>query len=432
MVKLCKIEAVKNAAVVQNKQRIPYKDKEKGVVFMTGINKKQMIGIFAFCFTAMLSNTTMGIIAYIIGDYVGQGVDALTVQNLLTMPALVGTAYAFCVGALHKRIPAKFLMLCAQGGVLAYGMIFLFLGGKCSIYVLLFAAGLLGIGQGSNNTLLAIALSEACPDPEKRGGLLGICMSVMNVGGVLFTTLGGVLAVKVWNYAYIPFLAVAASMAVQFICLPLGKCEVSDATLAAGQAAKKEKAKLPVIVWLLSAHYFIFFLALYVFGTNVSEYIITTHKLGTSAEAGVASSMVTVGGIFAGMFFGAYSKVLKKLTVPVLMGLSVVGLVIPIVLPNIWAIYACGLLLGVSMMGANPYIMGFLAKVAPGEMYSQAMSVFSGFMNGGMVVAITVLAFLTQMFFGDGTYVPGKFVIGAVFAAFCFVTSFFIYARKED
>lgn len=398
---------------------------------MTGINKKQMVGVFAFCFTAMLSNTTMGIIAYIIQTYAEMGVDPLVVQNILTMPALVGTIYAFCVGGLHKRIPAKFLMILAQGCVLAYGLIYLFLGGKCSIYVLLAAAGLLGIGQGSNNTLLAIALSEAVPDPEKRGGVLGICMSVMNLGGVLFTTLGGVLAVNVWNYAYIPFLAVGVSIAIQFVCLPLGKCEVSDQTVVAGQAAKKSTAKLPAIVWLLSAHYFIFFLALYVFGLNVSEYIITTHKLGTSAEAGLASSMVTVGGVAAGMFFGAYSKVLKKLTVPVLMGLTVIGLVVPIVLPNIFAIYFCGLLLGFAMMGANPYIMGFLAEVAPGELYSKALSIFSGFMNGGMVVAVTVLAFLTKLFFGDGTYVPGKFVVGACGAAFCFVTSFFIYARKD-
>lgn len=399
---------------------------------MTGINKKQLIGILAFCFTAMLSNTTMGIIAYIIGDYAAQGVSPVLVQNILTMPALVGTIYAFCIGVLHKKIPAKFLMLCAQGGVLAYGMAFLFLGGKASIYVLLVASGLLGIGQGSNNTLLAIALSEACPDPEKRGGILGICMSVMNAGGVLFTTLGGVLAVKVWNYAYIPFLAVAVSMAIQFICLPLGKCEVSDQTVAVGQAAKKEKVKLPAIVWLLSIHYFFYFLALYVFGTNVSEYIITTYQLGTSAEAGVASSMVTVGGIFAGMFFGAYSKVLKKFTVPALMGVSFIGLLVPIFIQNIFAIYVCGFMLGVAMMGCNPYIMGFLAKVAPGEQYSQAMGVFSGFMNGGMVVAITVLAALAQLFFGDGASVPGKFIIGAVFAGVCFVTSFFIYARKED
>ena len=296
---------------------------------MTGINKKQMIGIFAFCFCAMTTNLTMGIIAYIMQSY--SNVSPTTVANILTMPALVGTIYAFCVGGLHKKIPAKFLILLAQGAVFLYGMIFLFLGGKAPIGVLLFAAGLAGICQGSSNTLLAIALSEAVPDPERRGGVMGICMSVMNVGGVIFTTLGGILAVDRWNNAYYLYFIVLASMALQLMFLPQGKA-VEAAPGA--EAGKKETGKLPMKVWIISGHYFIFFLALYVFGLNVSEYVITTHKLGTSVESGIATSMVTVGGVVAGMFFGAYSKALKRLTVPVLMGFTVIGLVIPIFVTN--------------------------------------------------------------------------------------------------
>lgn len=397
---------------------------------MTGVNKKSMIGIFAFCFTAMLTNITMGIVAYIIQDYAAMGVDPTLVQNLMTMPAVIGTFYAFCVGTLHKKIPAKFLMLLSQGCMFAYGMVFLFLGGKCSIYVLLAAAGLAGVGMGSNNTLLAIALAEAVPDPAKRGGILGICMSVMNVAGVIFTNIGGMLAVSDWNNAYLPFFAVAISMAIQFLFLPLGKNE-GEAAPAADAGAKKEKIKLPTKVWIISGHYFIFFLALYVFGLNVSELVITTYELGTSAQAGLASSMVSVGGIVAGMLYGAYSKVLKKFTVPVLMGFTVVGLVIPLVIKNIFAIYFCGFLLGLAMMGANPYIMGLLAEVAPGEMYSKALSIFSGFMNGGMMVAVTVIAFITNLICGDPTHVPTKFIVGACGAAFCFITSFPIYAGKS-
>ena len=80
---------------------------------MTGINKKQMVGIFAFCVAAVSTNMTMGIIAYIMQAY--SNVAPTTVSQILTMPALVGTAYAFCVGILHKKIPAKYLMLLAQG-----------------------------------------------------------------------------------------------------------------------------------------------------------------------------------------------------------------------------------------------------------------------------------------------------------------------------
>ena len=400
--------------------------KRKGVVTMSGVNKKNMIGIFAFCFTGMLANITMGILAYIMQGY--PNVNPTTVSQILTTPALVGTGYAFCVGLLHKKIPAKYLMILSQGCLFAYGMIFLFLGGTAPIGVLIAAAGLLGIGQGSNNTLLAIALSEACPDENKRGGILGICMSVMNIGGVIFTNVGAALAVNRWQNAYMTFFVVAASLVLQFLFLPKGAFKAAPAPAA---EQKKEKTALPAKVWLICINYFFFFLALYVYGTNVSEYIVTTYKLGTSIEAGLASSMVTVGGIFAGALFGVYSKWTKKLTVPVMMALASVGLSLCCFFPNIILVYCAGILGGFAMSGANPYIMSYMAQITTPDQYSSALSIFSGFMNGGMCVAITVLAFITKMICGDGAHVPTKFLVGLIMCVGCAVTAVPIYAGKD-
>lgn len=394
---------------------------------MTGINKKSMIGIFAFCLTAMLSNITMGILAYIMQGY--PDVNPTTVSQILTTPALVGTAYAFCVGLLHKKIPAKYLMILAQVCVFAYGMIFLFLGGVAPIGVLIAAAGLLGIGQGSNNTLLAIVLAEACPDESKRGGVLGICMSVMNIGGVIMTNVGAALAVNRWQNAYMAFFVVAISIVIQFLFLPKGVFQATPAAAVVEQ--KKEKASLPLKVWLICINYFLFFLALYVYGTNVSEYIVTTHQLGGAAEAGLASSMVTVGGIFAGALFGTYSKWTKKATVPAMMALATLGLCLCCFIPNIILTYVAGILAGFAMSGANPYIMGYMAKITTPDQYSNALSIFSGFMNGGMCVAITVLAFITKLVCGDGAHVPTKFIVGMVLCVISLVTAIPIYMGKD-
>ena len=393
---------------------------------MTGVNKKSMIGIFAFCSTAMLSNITMGILAYIMQGY--PDVNPTTVSQILTTPALVGTFYAFCVGILHKKIPAKYLIMLGQSCLLAYGMIFLFLGGVAPIGVLIAAAGLLGVGQGSNNTLLAILLADACPDENKRGGILGICMSVMNIGGVIFTNLGGILAASRWQNAYMAFFAVAVSLVIQFLFLPKGVFKAAPAPVA---EQKKEKTALPLKVWLICINYFFFFLALYVYGTNVSEYIVTTYQLGTSVEAGLASSMVTVGGIFAGALFGTYSKWTKKATVPVMMTLASAGLLLCCFVPNIFVVYAAGIMGGFAMSGANPYIMGYMAKITTPDQYSNALSIFSGFMNGGMCVAITVLAFITQLVCGDGAHVPTKFLVGAAMCVGCVVTAIPIYMGKD-
>lgn len=189
-------------------------------------------------------------------------------------------------------------------------------------------------------------------------------------------------------------------------------------------------------VWLLSIHYFFFFLWLYVFGTNVSEFVLNTYKIGTAAEAGIAASCVTVGGIFAGILFGLYAKVLKRFTVPVLMGLSVIGLAIPVfVTDSVVGVYLAGLLLGFAMMGASPYITNFMHTLAPGRSYGKAMSIYSGFMNAGMVVAIYIIAFLTGLVCGDPSNVHYKFVVAFVGDIFVFITSFFIYVvgvKKEE
>jgi len=377
----------------------------------------------------MANNLTMGIVAYIMQDY--SDVSPTTVALILTIPSLVAMVYAFVVGTLNTKVSTKALLIFAQATLFAMGMIFLFLGGKVSIYVLLVASGLVGFGQGSGNTLLGVLLLKAVPDEKKRSSLLGICMATMNIGGVLFATIGGALAVTRWQNAYYLFFAVLAMMIADIILLPNDK--------PTGAVAKKDEAgkpktsvKLPAMVWVISAHYLVFFLALYVFGLNVSEYVITTYKLGTSVQTGIATSLVTGGGIVAGLLFGAYSKVLKKATVPVLMGLTVIGLYLPLTITtNIFSVYAAAILLGFAMSGANPYIIGKLSQICTPEQYPKAMSIYSGFMNAGMCVAVYVIAFFTKLVCGDGTNIHYKFLVGTIGAAISFVTSIPIYLAKE-
>ena len=394
------------------------------------INKKSLAGIAIFCAAAMSTNMTMGILALIMQTYAD--VSPVTVQSVLVGPALVGTVFAFFVGNLNKRFAAKKLVIFAQCALLLYAVLF-FMGGKVPIAVLIIASGLAGFNQGSSNTLLGILMIDAVKDNQKRDSLIGIMSATMNIGGVVFTTLGGIVAAGRWQNAYLLFAYYILAIVLELFLLPNVEPEGKDAPGKAA-AVPVEKGGMGK-VWAISIHYFFFFLWLYVFGTNCSEYIINTYKIGGAAEGGVAASCVTIGGIFAGILFGFYSRILGKYTVPCLMGLSVIGLAIPVFIHgSVFGIYAAGILLGFAMMGANPYIISYMQKIAPGAKYGKAMSIFVGFMNAGMVVAIYVIAFLTKLFFGDGAYVPGKFTVAFVGDIIVFITSFFIYAfgqKKE-
>lgn len=393
---------------------------------------KALIGLALYCIGGMATNMTMGILAPIMQSY--PNVSPVVVQTVLVGPPLIGTIFAFLFGPLNKKIPAKAIMIFAQVMLLLYGLIFMLTGGKAPIGMLIFGSGLAGFNQGSLYTAYGLILVDSVPDERKRATLFGVYSALMSIGGVLFTTLGGVVAAGGWQKAYLLFLYYIPAIVLELFLLPNHAPEGKEAPApqAAAEAAPEDAPKAQMgRVWFLSIHYFFFFLWLYVFGTNVSEFIMNTYKIGGSAEAGLAASCVTIGGIFSGFLFGAYSKVLKRATVPVLMGASVIGLALPcFITTSLVGIYFAGLLLGFAMMGANPYIMNFMHELAPGAAYGKALSVYNGFMNAGMVVAIYIITFLTQLFFGDGTYIHGKFVVALVGDIIVFALSFLVYMPR--
>ncbi|MCD8198176.1 MAG: MFS transporter, partial [Lachnospiraceae bacterium] len=284
-------------------------------------NVKALVGIVAFCIFVYINNMTMGILAYIMASY--SDVSTTVVQTILVTPSLVGTIYGFAFGNLNKRFSVKTLLIFAEVMLLLEGVVFLLFGGVLPIYVMIVAAGFVGFMQGSANTLLGLLLLDAVPDEGRRNSLLGVCMAAMNIGGVALVTTGGVLAVGRWNNAYYLYLFIILVIVIDIICLPNTKPEGAVAEAAGPaeaqvEAAPVEKGSMKK-AWILSAHYLFYFLFLYVYGTNISEYVITTHQLGTSVEAGIASSCVTVGGIIAGVLYGFYSPILKKWTAPILM-----------------------------------------------------------------------------------------------------------------
>ncbi len=395
------------------------------------INVKQMIGIFAFCAGAMASNMTMGLLGNIMQTYAN--VSPTVVQTLLVTPALVGTIYGFLVGQLNKKIPSKYLIMVCEAAMLLYGLIFFLVGGS-NIYILIVAAGLAGINQGAMNTMVALQLAAAISDDAKRGTMFGITSGVMNLIGVGIQNIGGIVTAQTgsWQNAYLVWIPIyIVELILTFICLPNVEPEGKNAPApAAGPEEVPAGEKLSMTpAFIIAIHYFFFFLFLYVFGTNVSAYIQNAYNLGDASAAALGASMVTIGGIFAGFMYGAYAKVLGKWTVPVLMGLCVIALALPIfVTTSLIAIYACGFVLGFAMMGANPYIMNYLHEKYPNAQYGQAMAIFAGFMNFGMVVAIYVINFLTQIFFGDANSMSGKFTVAAVGQLLVFLVSIPVYA----
>ena len=123
-------------------------------------NVKALLGIFLFCFGATASNMTMGIMAYISQSYADS--PQAVIQTILVTLSLVSVVYALFVGKLNTKIPAKMLVIFHQIAILAYGLIFLLLGGTVSIYVLIVGAGL-PVFETSSAAFISAASCSASP-----------------------------------------------------------------------------------------------------------------------------------------------------------------------------------------------------------------------------------------------------------------------------
>lgn len=397
---------------------------------MKKMNKKGLIGTFTFATSASALNMTSGILAYIMLTY--SEVSPTNVAMLLTIPAIVGTFYAFTSGTLINKLGIKKVALFTQATAFLSGMIFLFFGNKTHIAVLYAAAGLFGFMLGGQAVILGKLFQECIPDEKKRATFLGFGNSVVSLGGVIFATLGGIIAATNdgahWEKAYLLYFWMIVCLIIEFLTLPKKKEDVQE---NAGAQEEDNKSSIPFKVWLISIHYFLFFLALYAFSLNVSEYVITTHQLGTSAQSGLAISFLTVGGIISGLTFGIYSKILDRKTMPILLFICTIGMAFVVFVPNIYVLYVAAALMGFAMMGCNPYVLMELSRITSNEKsYAKAMSIYAGFMNAGMMFAVYILAFLATVFFGDGTSVMGKLIIAFVGLVIVTVLSFPLYMIK--
>ncbi|MDO4460243.1 MAG: MFS transporter [Clostridia bacterium] len=400
------------------------------------IDLRGLVGLFAYTCCASANNITSGILAYMMKTYAE--VSSTTVAMVMTCPAIVGTIFAFAAGTLINRFGAKKMTMFIHAMLFVSGMIYLFLGNKTSVYVLWLASCFVGFLMGAGTVCISQLLTYTVADPTKRGAIYGYATAVQSLGGVFFASVGGAIAARGggvhWERAYLLYFIIPVFIAVEFFCLPekpriTGFSETVNLNKNNEKDDKKER--VPFIIWVIAVHYSFFFLCLYTFSLNLSEYVITTHSLGTSVESGLAISIMTVGGIISGLTFGFYSKLLKKYTVPVLMGFTVLGLAMLVFIPNLYVLYVASVILGFSMMGCGPYVITELARYTTPKTYPKATSLYAGFMNVGMMVAVYVLATLAGFFFKDSTSVTGKFTIALVGSVLVCVSSFPIYARKR-
>ncbi len=189
-------------------------------------------------------------------------------------------------------------------GAVVFGLVLLFVTGIFALlqhtffWNLIALSVLLGISCGGFVTN-AFGLLFDNFDDETRQKVAGYQTSSINLGGILFSLAGGVLATMIWYGGYLILLLGLPVAVLAFITVPYYK---SPSAKISGDYT--EKSKLNPRIFYYAAIAFLFMMIYAACGANISTHI---DKLGNSATSGILVAVQMGGGVVSGLFFGRLS-----------------------------------------------------------------------------------------------------------------------------
>lgn len=290
----------------------------------------------------------------------------ISLPSLLYIPAILLSGY------LAKYISKKYLLIVGSIIFAAAGFAGAF---TPSLQALVVLRAIQGIGIGLAYPLAPAIISHIYSG-EYRAKMLGWTQTVGCVVSVVLGLLCGYAAVASWTYAMYFYLLFVILIIMQFIFVPAFPPEAKDVSIAKASEAAGEKPKFGYAVYLTAGAMLVFMSIAMVVIYNLAIFIM--HEgLGTSAEAGMASSINTLAGFFVSLVFGYNFKYLKRYV-------SVLGLVLMALCyftmsaaHSIAVVYLGMIFLGASMNCIFPYLFTRVAQVAVKPLKTMSVSFLS-------------------------------------------------------
>lgn len=242
---------------------------------------------------------------------------AESIQFLITMSGIFVLVLSLVSAVLTQRFSKK-LLICI-------GCISMMLAGILpvafheSMAVLRIWSALLGIGMGLLCGLAISLLTDYFAGPEKAQ-LMGIQSGANNLGAMMMSLAGGVLASSAWYLNYLVLLLVLPGFLCCILFVPGEKkrrLDFREKTEAGEKRCGGEGQKIRINGTMITyaAIGMLFLFCFNAVPTNLSMYL-AENGMGNAKEAGVASAMCLLGGTLAGVFFGKVNRLLRIYTIP--------------------------------------------------------------------------------------------------------------------
>lgn len=383
--------------------------------------QKAIISTCATSVVGMIALVTTAVLAYIIADYAQQGVPVPTIISIMTIQPLVGVFMAFLTGPISMRVSKKLLMMFALVLVIINGVIFSVFGGTCSYVWLQLASALTGIVSGIVSTVPNSVASAHAESMEERGKFTGWNNAFLQGGALVMSAVGGMLGAVKWQHAYwLYFIAVPALVIVAVLC-PMDKPKPED--------IKQQPINfkpIPAKVWIMCLHYVVFFICCYTFSVYISSYIITDFQLGTSAQSGLATALLTISAVLAGIFYSKYNKVLGKWFMPFFCAAMTVGyLLCSTLTTTLIGCFVGAFLIGIGKTAVVPYVINQATSRAPRYLTPLVISMIMGSMSLGMFLSKYITGWICIPLGGETTL--NRFVATTIVCVVAVVMGFLVY-----
>lgn len=178
---------------------------------------------------------------------------------------------------------------------------------------------LIGIGMGFYISTSASIMFDNFDEQERRMSV-GYQSTFINLGGILMSVGGGILANLVWFGGYIMLLVGLPIAILVIVAIPNDKLKKPTVS----ELSQQKKAPLPLDIFYYAGITFVFLLIYTVGGTNISNHL-KAANIGDTATAGIATAVQMGGGFVMGFLFNKVSGLMKDYALALAFGIIFVG-----------------------------------------------------------------------------------------------------------
>ncbi|AKL96683.1 arabinose efflux permease [Clostridium aceticum] len=310
--------------------------------------------------------------------------DPNTIKLIVSLPALLVIPFTLLCGRLSSFISKRKLLFMGISLFLIGGVGPSFVNTLTLILVL---RGVLGIGMGFILPL-ATGLIADFFDGEERAAMMGLQSAVVNTGAIVTSLAAGFLSTIDWHYVFLVYLIGAGVLVITFFKLPNPE---------QSQHVSTEKVPLGAPIHVIALATFVYSLLVFSFFTNTAM-VITEEGLGNAASSGVAITLMTVGGLVAGIIFGKVAACLKGFVIPVSVVMTGIGFLIISYPQGLNLILIAALIIGTGFGTAMPALMIKIAEITQKSTTTLAIAVVTSAMSLGQFVSPFVLSFIEGLF----------------------------------